>query len=77
MKKHIQIRWSYDVWSPARMRKYIIAHGGNGKHIFLLVIEWWLHNIGYYLTAPFVTNETINSLNERFMHVDLVVEVDE
>ena len=77
MKKHIHIRLSYDVWSPARMRKYIIAYGGNGKHIFLLVIEWWLHNIGYYLTYPFTANPKIDALNERFKHVDLMVEVDE
>jgi hypothetical protein len=48
------------------------------NHIFIrdaYIIEWWLHNIGYYLTVLFVTNKTIKSLNERFKHVDLMVEV--
>ena len=40
----------------------------------LLIIEWWLHNIGYYLTLPFVKNAKIKALNERFKHVDLMVE---
>lgn len=33
-----------------------------------MYIEWWLHNIGYYLTLPFKKLETINI---RFKHVDL------
>lgn len=77
MNKHIQIRWSYRVWKPSVMRECIIKKGGKCTHFWLLAIEWWLHNIGYYLTLPFVTNKTIKSLNERFKHVDLMVEEDE
>ena len=77
MNKHIQIRWSYRVWKPSVMRKCIIKKGGKCTHFWLLAIEWWLHNIGYYLTLPFVTNTAIKSLNERFKHVDLMVEEDE
>jgi hypothetical protein len=36
-----------------------------------MYIEWWLHNLGYYLTLPFLKNESIKALNERFRHVDL------
>lgn len=36
-----------------------------------MYIEWYLHNIWYWLTLPFIRNETIKQLNERFKHVDL------
>lgn len=36
-----------------------------------MYIEWYLHNIGYYLTLPFIKNERIKSLNNRFKHLDL------
>ena len=36
-----------------------------------MYLEWWLHNIGYWLTLPFVKNEKIKKINERFKHVDL------
>ena len=36
-----------------------------------MIIEWYLHNIGYYLTLPFIKNHKVKSLNERFKHVDL------
>lgn len=34
-------------------------------------IEWWLHNIGYYLTLPFCEYDFIRRLNLRFKNVDL------
>jgi hypothetical protein len=74
MKKHIQIRWSYDVWKPSDMKFWITHKGGKCTHFWALVIEWWLHNIGYYLTYPFTANPKIKALNERFKHVDLMVE---
>ena len=36
-----------------------------------MYIEWWLHNIGYWATLPFIKNTALKSLNERFKHVDL------
>jgi hypothetical protein len=36
-----------------------------------MYIEWYLHNIGYWLTLPFIKNEKIKALNKRFKHVDL------
>lgn len=36
-----------------------------------MYIEWYLHNIGYFLTLPFIKNENIKALNERFKHLDL------
>jgi hypothetical protein len=36
-----------------------------------MCIEWYLHNIGYWITLPFVKNEKIARLNERFKDLDL------
>lgn len=36
-----------------------------------MYIEWYLHNIGYYLTLPLIKNELIKKLNLRFKDVDL------
>lgn len=74
MKKHIQIKWSHYIWNPAIMRTTLTMRVGKCKHFWLLVLEWWLHNIGYYLTLPFIEDPKINALNERFAHVDLMVE---
>ena len=68
MKQHIQIKNSYTIWKPYRMKELIPSASP------LLITEWWLHNIGYYLTLPFVKNAKIKALNERFKHVDLMVE---
>lgn len=64
MKKHIQIKDSYKIWRPSKM-------GISGA---ALVIEWWIHNVGYYLTKPF---PFMKKLNARFKDVDLMVEVSE
>lgn len=36
-----------------------------------MYIEWYLHNIGYYLTLPFCEYEFIRRLNLRFRDLDL------
>lgn len=36
-----------------------------------MYIEWWLHNIGYYLTLPFCEYDCVRRLNLRFKDVDL------
>lgn len=38
-----------------------------------MYIEWWLHNIGYYITLPFLKLgiNWINSINRRCKDVDL------
>ena len=68
MKKHIQIRYSYRIWNPRKMVELM------GDKSLLLIIEWWLHNIGYYLTRPYIDAPRIKALNDRFKHVDLMVE---
>ena len=41
------------------------------RSYFSMVVEWWLHNIGYYVTKPFCFIEKIKSINLRCKHVDL------
>ena len=41
------------------------------RSIYTMYIEWWLHNIGYYLTLPFCWIKKFKSWNERCKHVDL------
>lgn len=41
------------------------------RRMWTLIVEWWLHNIGYYLTKPFCKIEGFRKLNERFRDVDL------
>lgn len=36
-----------------------------------MYIEWWLHNIGYYLTKSFCFIEYFNKINIRCKDVDL------
>ena len=69
MKKHIQIKDSYNTWNPKTMEEQT-----ESKSIWLK-IEWWLHNIVYWLTKPFTKNTTVKKLNDRSKDVDLEVEV--
>lgn len=86
MKRYIQIKNSFGVWKPSKMRVYIyyqfrkqydFASISKLKNFKPLVIEWWLHNIGYWFTKPFVRIPKINALNLRFKDVDLMVDMGE
>lgn len=78
MKKHIQIKDSFNTWLPATMKAEIQCRApgcmGNYKP---LVIEWWLHNIGFWVTKPFVKKQIATQINLRCKDVDLMVEVSE
>jgi hypothetical protein len=80
--KNLHIIDSYNVWSKKKMRALIVekcqaTYGTADAEAILnrtycsLYIEWWLHNIGYYLTLPFCINKKILALNLRFKDVDL------
>ena len=80
--KNIHIENSYKIWTTGHMTSKIriqcYANYGTINACEVLnrsyrgmYIEWYLHNIGYWLTLPFIKNQTIKSLNERFKHVDL------
>lgn len=80
--KVIKIKNSYNVWDIVMMRslikleslrKYNVVDADKklNRTYRSMYIEWYLHNIGYYLTLPFIKHEYINFLNKRFKDVDL------
>lgn len=66
---------SYKIWSPIKMYQ-IMQNACNFRNVcdvmnrslLSLWVEWWLHNIGYYLTKPF---PNLKEYNLRFKDVDL------
>ena len=80
--KSIQIKDSYDVWLTRDQRWYAnqesyIKYAEKDAAFLLhrswisIHIEWWLHNIGYYITKKFIKNEKMKEYNLRFKNVDL------
>ena len=73
----IHIDNSYNIWSTFKMKEIILDYTKNPKEdinrTFLgMYIEWWIHNIGYYITLPFIKiSKKINKINIRFKDVDL------
>lgn len=57
------------------MKAIISRKCGKVKNYTPYIIEWWAHNICFFLTLPFIKKAKIKMLNERFKHVDLDVEV--
>ena len=82
MKQHIQIKDSYKIWKPFKMeclifcKLYHIVANINFTitNYNSLFVEWWIHNIGYYLTKPFTFIPWVKALNLRFKDVDLMVD---
>ena len=81
-KKSIQIKDSYKIWRPCEMEwkirnacynKYgnMFASKVLNRSYKSMYIEWWLHNIGYYLTKPFCFIPFIKKINLRCKDVDL------
>ena len=81
IKKHIQIKDSYKIWRPNVMKPHIhsepTTYGPYPEHFNYTpyIIEWWLHNIGYWITKPFVFIPALKKINLRCKDVDLMVEV--
>lgn len=80
--KNIHIPNSYNVWTIPTMvceiewfckKKYGTTNADQvlNRTYRGMYIEWYLHNIGYWLTLPFKKNPKIVVLNERFKHLDL------
>lgn len=73
----IHIDNSYNIWSTSKMKKIILDYTKNPKEdinrTFVgMYIEWWIHNIGYYVTLPFIKmSTTLKRINTRLKHVDL------
>lgn len=80
--KNIHITDSYLIWDVATMDMKIRLHCHElynsiqadkvlNRTFRSMHIEWWLHNIGYYLTLPFCKAQKVKEWNLRFKDVDL------
>ena len=75
---NLHIENSYNIWKISAMHEIIdtMLAGESIKDVLnrnyaSLYIEWWLHNIGYYITKPLCNFDKILALNLRFKDVDL------
>ena len=80
--KNLNIPDSYNIWRPAVMNmliertclaKYQSSNVCKVLHrsYVSMYIEWWLHNIGYYLTKLFCSIDFFHKINLRCRDVDL------
>lgn len=80
--KNIHIENSYSIWKIPHMQLSIQRNCFSqlnsynsevtlNRSYLSMYIEWWLHNIGYYITKPFCFIKGINGLNSRCKDVDL------
>lgn len=80
--KNLHFKNSYNTWSLREMfsqidRECLYKYGSTQADIVLnrtyrgMYIEWYLHNIGYWLTLPFIKNKNIETINRRFKDLDL------
>jgi hypothetical protein len=76
---NLHIENSYLYWGIYDMKKMIVdtcvktydtpcVEEKLNRPFWTLYIEWWLHNIGYYMTKPYPKMESITI---RFRDVDL------
>lgn len=80
--KNLHIENSYNIWNTACM-KFIIdykcyeQYNSQNPEVQLnrdynsMYIEWWLHNIGYYITKQFCSIDCIKKINLRCKDVDI------
>lgn len=80
--KNLHIENSYNIWDKKTMFHMITEKCNENCGTYLadtvlhrsyksMYIEWWLHNIGYWITLPFIKNSKLKFINERCKHVDL------
>ena len=80
--KNIHISDSYKTWNPLGMRCILTTECFNQflsfypdtvlhRSFLSMYVEWWLHNIGYYVTKPFYFIDAIRAINLRCKDVDL------
>ena len=73
---------SFHIWSPKKMKTLIIqnsldTYGKVDPEQLLnrtyesMYLEWWIHNLGYYITAPFCKNKLCHHINIRCKDLDL------
>lgn len=81
MKNNIHIPDSFSTWKPSEMREATEMYTSSrylpeppvylNRSYLSMYIEWWLHNIGYYISKPFTYRERIRIFNIRCRDVDL------
>ena len=80
--KNIHIENSYNIWDPDAMqyriyKKCLEQYDSDfperqlNRSYTSMYVEWWLHNIGYYVTKPFCHIECWKKINLRCKDVDL------
>ena len=74
--KNIHINNSYNIWSIYKMKQIILQYHSSpltylNRSWISLYIEWYLHNIGYYITFPLKFIPFFRHINLRFKDVDL------
>ena len=80
--KNLHIEDSYKVWKKDDMKflideecykkyKSYVPYSELSRTYESMYIEWWLHNIGYYITKPFCFIKAIRKINSRCKDVDL------
>lgn len=74
--KNIHINNSYNIWSIKIMKQIILQYHNNptfylNRSWLSLYIEWYLHNIGYYITLLLCFIPYIKKQNIRCKDVDL------
>ncbi len=80
--KSLHVDNSYNIWKMSDMRYIIESKCWNdydscnpkmtlNRTYRSMYIEWWLHNIGYYITKPFCFIDRIHEINLRCRDVDL------
>lgn len=79
---NIHINNSYNIWQTKRMKEKIVAESTRAYHsssadvvlnrsFSSMYVEWWLHNIGYYITKPMHFIDAARNINLRCKDVDL------
>ena len=81
---NLHIENSYKIWSINKMFEMIWDAVYSATNLLTITpqsylnrtyksmyIEWWLHNIGYYVTKPFCFIKPIYKINLRCKDVDL------
>lgn len=80
--RNIQIKDSYKIWDADEMKDIIDQKCLDQYHSYFpqmvlnrdydsMCVEWWLHNIGYYITKPFCNIEFFKNINIRCKDVDI------
>ena len=80
--KCIHIEDSYNMWKVKHMKRTINLECYKNfesytpekvlnRDYWSMYIEWWLHNIGYYMTKPFCFIDGVKKINVRFKDVDI------